>query len=61
MGCDKCNSGFVFFTCCSGRDCGCMGLPVQVTNCKFCNKDNNKPDSNDLEIIKYIEILEWID
>ncbi len=34
---------YVLIGCCDGRECGCMGQPVQMTNCKKCNPNNDKP------------------
>lgn len=43
MKCKDCDiDGFRFIGCCSGHECGCMGKPVQVTNCLTCNANNEK-------------------
>ena len=43
---DSCNTcsgyNFVLLGCCSGRECGCMGQPVESEPCKDCNKDGAK-------------------
>ena len=41
--CKDCDiDGFRFISCCSDHGCGCMGQPVQITNCLSCNSDNDK-------------------
>ena len=36
--CDACGGDrYILHGCCSGRDCGCMGQPVLMTNCTECN------------------------
>lgn len=61
MGCDKCDGGFVFTRCCSGlaEMCGCMGYPVQATNCKHCNVENKDPEDDD--IVELLQLTEWVD
>ena len=37
--CEECeNDRYILLGCCSGFGCGCMGKPVQMTNCEHCNK-----------------------
>lgn len=61
MGCDKCDGGFVFKMCCAGlsNECGCMGMPYGVTNCKVCNAENKEPE--DAELIEQLQYVEWFD
>lgn len=53
-----CQDGIEFITCCSGRECGCMGKPVAATNCKECNKENR--ESTDERVIQELQHLEWL-
>lgn len=53
-----CQDGIEFITCCSGRECGCMGQPVAATNCKECNKENREP--TDKQVIQEMQYLEWL-
>ncbi len=54
----KCTDGIELITCCSGRECGCMGQPVAATNCKECNKENREPTDED--VIHYLNYVEWL-
>ncbi len=54
-----CQDGIEFITCCSGRECGCMGQPVAATNCKECNKENR--ETTDERVIQELQYLEWLD
>lgn len=53
-----CQDGIEFITCCSGRECGCMGQPVAATNCKECNKENREPTGE--RVIQELQYLEWL-
>lgn len=59
MKCKKCNdTGVVVDGCCSGYECGCLGMPVMFINCKCGQKPSN------YEAIEKIygemsEYLEW--
>lgn len=33
---------YLLLGCCDGRECGCMGQPVQMTNCPDCNINGTK-------------------
>lgn len=37
-------------TCCSGRDCGCMGMPIEPPICDKCaiGKDDNNVDQKSM-------------
>ena len=43
---DECKAcygyNFNLIGCCSGRECGCMGQPVDSEPCPVCNKDGSK-------------------
>ncbi len=44
--CDKCQDDhYILHGCCSGlaNECGCMGQPVLITNCKECNPKGDMP------------------
>lgn len=53
-----CIGGIELITCCSGRECGCMGQPVAARYCQVCNKEKREPSE---EVLKEIEFLEWLD
>ena len=57
--CKECNGdGYVVLGCCSGRECGCMGRPVAVSNCKECNPLASLPMSESLkEESKHLEYI----
>lgn len=56
--CKDCQGdNFILLGCCNGRDCGCMGGPVQVTNCKKCNPNGLAEMSKD--IARY-DMLEYV-
>ncbi len=58
--CKNCNNErFIFHTCCSGFQCGCMGVPVAVSPCVICNYDGNIKPNNDLwQKMKHMEYIE---
>jgi hypothetical protein len=42
--CGTCDDDhYILHGCCSGRECGCMGQPVLMTNCADCNPNGDKP------------------
>ena len=51
--CPNCKDDhYTFYGCCNGRECGCMGLPVEYSPCEKCNKDNDKkPSEYAMELI----------
>lgn len=53
-----CIGGIELITCCSGYECGCMGLPVAARYCPDCNKEKREPTE---DVLKEIEYLEWLD
>lgn len=58
--CEYCyGEGFNLVYCCSGRDCGCMGQPVQFTNCIVCNPKGYFGMSSE-EFQKETEHLEYV-
>lgn len=59
LGCSKCQHGVQWQTCCSGRECGCGGFPVQATNCPVCNADNR--EITDPQTIKDLDFVEWVE
>ncbi len=41
--CDICNIPISITMCCSGRDCGCMGMPTEIPVCsEKCEKEYMK-------------------
>jgi len=41
--CTTCNGyNYELLGCCSGRECGCMGQPIDVKPCSKCNPDGSK-------------------
>lgn len=57
--CKECHGdNYILIGCCSGRECGCMGQPVQLTNCNKCNPDGDKKAGD--EILKYTHQTEYI-
>ena len=51
---------YILQGCCSGRDCGCMGQPVSMTNCKICNPDGSAELPNDENFRFYAEHVEYV-
>jgi hypothetical protein len=48
--CKKCRDDhYLMVGCCSGRECGCMGQPVDADPCPDCNQDESKLPSQDLK------------
>lgn len=49
----KCNNcqddNYVSVGCCSGYECGCMGQPIDVEPCNYCNKDEKKEPSDEFQ------------
>lgn len=44
--CNTCGGyNFELIGCCSGRECGCMGQPVDSQPCQECNRNCNKEPS----------------
>lgn len=44
--CKTCGGyNFVLLGCCSGRECGCRGLPVDAGQCLDCNSNGAKEPS----------------
>ena len=59
--CRSCNDDrYKLIACCSGQQCGCMGMPVQLSNCVECNPDDDKEMSRSLAIYEFIDDLEFI-
>jgi len=59
--CNKCDGdNYILLGCCSGHECGCMGQPVQMTNCKLCNPkgDADLPENENFR--EYAEHVEYI-
>lgn len=54
-----CLGGVEVITCCSGHECGCMGMPVAAKWCPECNPEKIYP--TDKQIIEQIGWLEWLD
>ena len=45
--CKKCGGyNYTLIGCCSGRECGCMGQPVDSIGCEACNPDATKEPSD---------------
>lgn len=41
--CNKCyDENYEAIMCCSGRDCGCRGVPIDFRPCPICNPDEKK-------------------
>ena len=59
MGCDEQFEGEEPKMCCSGRDCGCMGLPIEPIICsKECyDKVLNRYKINHTEVVKNLTPL----
>lgn len=57
--CSACvDTGIEFLRCCDGSMCGCMGYPVQATNCGCGAKpDELKLSAYDREVFEHVE---WI-
>jgi len=50
MKCEQCQGErYMLQGCCSGIECGCMGMPVSVTNCTECNPEGTAEMSKELE------------
>lgn len=49
---DKCiechNDHYIGIGCCSGFECGCMGMVTDFKACQTCNKDESIPPSDEL-------------
>lgn len=59
--CGKCSDEkYIFQTCCSGIDCGCRGMPVQMINCVECNPKGDAPLPDDEDFKFYAEHVEYI-
>ena len=57
--CDVCqDTGIIFVGCCSGHQCGCMGMPVGAKNCK-CGQpiDESKMSNDELFVFTHVEYL----
>lgn len=57
--CDVCqDTGIVFVGCCSGHQCGCMGMPVGAKNCQ-CGQpvDESKMSNDELFVFTHVEYL----
>lgn len=61
--CKKCDGDhYIIYGCCSGRDCGCMGQPVGMTNCQECNpKGELPPEGSTKGYAPYIEYTERVE
>ena len=47
--CDECGgTNYNFLGCCSGFECGCCGMPVDITPCPACNSDGKKEPTKDI-------------
>jgi hypothetical protein len=57
--CKECkNERYIVMGCCSGRECGCMGQPTSMANCKECNPLATIPMEEKLqEECKYLEYI----
>ena len=43
LACNKCGgTGYLMVGCCSGFECGCMGLPVGLGDCECNNKASDE-------------------
>ena len=61
MNCNKCgDQNYIVGHCCSGHMCGCMGMPVTITNCPTCNPNDNKEIGEVLGSNEYVKHLEWV-
>lgn len=48
--CQKCGDDrYIPYGCCSGRECGCMGMAIGVDNCPECNPDGTAEPSEGLK------------
>ena len=57
--CKKCHDEhFILDGCCGGRECGCMGQPVSMSNCDQCNLDERKPMGD--YVTQYAEHVEYL-
>lgn len=57
--CKECqNERYIIMGCCSGRECGCMGQPTSIANCKECNPLAQIPISEALA--KEYQHLEYV-
>ena len=59
--CDKCNGDkWLYVGCCSGFECGCMGLPIGIKPCDKCNENGEQEPSKSMqedECFKHMEDL----
>jgi len=52
------DESYILLGCCDGRECGCRGGPVSITNCKSCNP---KGDASMGEYVgSYEQHLEYV-
>ena len=57
--CKECHGdNYILQGCCSGRECGCMGQPVSITNCKQCNPKGLSEHMG--EYVKQYDMLEYV-
>ena len=49
---------YVLNGCCSGRECGCMGAPVSLSNCIKCNPKGDKDPGDTVK--SWMEHVEYI-
>lgn len=57
--CDKCYDDlYILHGCCSGRECGCMGQPVSMSNCVACNPLGDKEPAGNAKY--YAELVEYV-
>lgn len=53
------DTGIVFVGCCSGNQCGCMGMPVAAKDCECGQKINeSKMSSQELVFFAHVEYEE---
>lgn len=57
--CTRCNDfKFILHNCCSGRECGCMGMPTAVSYCPECNpKGEIEPPESIAEFVNHCELV----
>ena len=59
--CNKCgDQKYIVSGCCNGFECGCMGKPVELTNCSTCNPNDDKPMGDTLASNEYVKHLEFV-
>lgn len=59
ISCKKCHGdNYILLGCCDGRECGCQGQPVSITNCPDCNPYGKEKPSD--YINEWINKLEYV-